>query len=332
MVYSHVNDAAPALAAALEGKRHPLLITHVNPDGDAVGSVAGLGLALEARGHQVTLLTPTVQPPFVRNIPAANRIQDFSANPRLPADVDMIVLVDTGDLRRIGRVWENAREYVLARPIVVVDHHVTNTGEGIVNFVDPSRSSTCELLYELLRAWDVTITPAIATALLFGIWTDTQSFRTSNTTPAALRTAADLLECGADRALIVRDVYNSVAVSTAQLMGLALSAMQQEGPIVWASVSQEMYRATGADDDAAAEVTDYLATLGDFQISAMFKERKDGKIKVSLRSLPPIDVSSIAKQFGGGGHRQAAGFELDGPLPQAEERVIPALRALLDGA
>src|SRR4051794_3507887 len=216
MLYSTVTTAAPALAELIgTNPRRILIISHVNPDGDAIGSVIGLGLALESRGHRVSLLTPTVAPPFVANMPALERVQFFSMDPSLPSDIDLILLVDTGDVRRIGQVWETEREYVLARPIAVIDHHVTNSGEGIVNFVDPGRSSTCELIYQLLRAWDVPITPDIATALLFGVTTDTQSFRTSNTDASALRTAADLLEAGADRERIVHDVYNAIPVTTA---------------------------------------------------------------------------------------------------------------------
>ncbi|HZB95253.1 MAG TPA: bifunctional oligoribonuclease/PAP phosphatase NrnA [Herpetosiphonaceae bacterium] len=327
MIYTTVEHAAPALASYLRDKRHILLITHVNPDGDAIGSLMGLGLALDALGHAVTLLTPNAPPPFVANIPAVNRVQSFSYDPSLPADVDMVILVDTGDVKRIARVWEDARDYLLARPIAVIDHHVTNSGEGSVNYVDPSRSSTCELIYELLRAWDVRITPDIATALLFGITTDTQSFRTSNTTPSALRAAANLLEAGGDREQIVHDVYNNIAFSTARLMGHALLALRDDGPIVWTHVTLAVQAACGAHDDAAAEVTDYLSSLGGYLVSVLFKERSGGIIRVSLRSQPSVDVSAVAQQFGGGGHRQAAGCTLSASLSEAEERVLAAVRA-----
>jgi phosphoesterase RecJ-like protein len=328
-VYSTASEAAPAIAAIVGAKKHILLITHVNPDGDAVGALAGLGLALEGLGHAITLLTPTTRPPFVANIPGADRVQSFAENTGLPADVDLVILVDTGDVQRIARVWDEARDYLLARPIVVIDHHVTNTGEGVVNFVDPSRSSTCELIYELLCAWNFPITSRIATALLFGIMTDTQSFHTSNTTPSALRVAASLLEAGADRALIVHDVYHNIPLSTARLMGHALLAMRHDGPVVWTHVSQAMQREAGADDDASGEVTDYLSSLGGFRVSALFKERRDGSVKVSLRSSPPLDVAAIAQQFGGGGHRQAAGCTLPGPLADAESRVLAAVRDII---
>lgn len=332
-VYVNARAAAPALAACLEDKRHVLVITHVNPDGDAIGSLTGLGLALEARGHRVTLLVPSSPPAFAARVPAFDRIHTWETSIALPGDVDMVVLVDTGDLRRIGRIWDEAAGFLETRPIMVVDHHVTNTGEGVVNYVDPSRSSTCELIYELLRAWDMRITPEMATALLFGILTDTQSFHTSNTTPSALHAAAALLEAGADHPQIVRDIYASTPYHTAKIMGHALLAMQSEAPIVWTQVSLAMQDAVGVGDDEAAEasseVTDYLSSLGGFRASALFKERRDGTVKVSLRSTPPIDVSAVAQQFGGGGHRQAAGCTIVGSLGAVQQQVLPALRAVL---
>ena len=333
MLYSTAASAAPPLARLLGwdgGSRPPvLLITHVNPDGDAIGSLVGLGLALESAGHHVSLLTPTPPPEFVANVPGTGRIQSFSQNQALPADAEVVILVDTGDVRRIARVWDEAQDYLLARPLAVIDHHVTNTGEGIVNFVDPTRSSTCELIYELLCAWQLAVTPDVATALLLGVTTDTQSFRTSNTTPSALRAAADLLEFGANHELVVHDVYQNFPVSTARLIAHALLALQHDEQIVWTHVSQAMQAMTAADDDAASEVTDYLSSLGGFAASVLFKERRDGAVKVSFRSRPPIDVSAVAKQFGGGGHRQAAGCTVEAPLAEAEQLVLRALRSML---
>lgn len=333
MIYTQAAQAAPAIAAQLRGKRHILLITHVNPDGDALGSLLGLGLYLEQQGHQVTMLAPTPLPIYTLRLGAVDRILVYSATPvysetlTLPESVDQIILVDTGDVQRIARVYEEQREYLAARPLIIIDHHATNSGEGLINLIDASLSSNCELLYQLLRAWDAQITPEIATALLMGITTDTQSFKTSNTTPSALRAAADLIEFGADRQLIMRDVYSNIPFETAKLLSLALSELRRDGAIAWTHVTQVMQRSVNASDDAAAEVTDYIANLGGLKATALFKERRDGSVKVSLRSVPGVDVSAVAQQFGGGGHRQAAGATLDGPIHEAEARLIEVLRA-----
>ena len=333
MLYSTIDTAAPALAAFFQPETgqtaHVLIITHINPDGDAIGSSVGLGLALEALGHRVTMVAPTTPPPFLANMPALDRVQDFSVNGQLPADVDRVVLVDTGDVRRIGRVWDDAQAYLLARPIAVIDHHVTNSGEGVVNYVDSSRSSTCELIYETLRAWNLDPSPEVATALLFGIITDTQSFRTSNTSPSALRAAADLLEYGGNREQIVRDVYNAVPATTAKLLGRALEVMQYDDEIVWTHVSNQMQDETGADDDAYSEVTDYLSALGGFRVMVLLKERRDNTVKVSMRSVPGVDVSVVASAFNGGGHKQAAGCTIAASLPEVEAQVLRAVRAQL---
>ncbi len=333
MLYTNAQQAAPAIAACVQDKRHILLITHVNPDGDAIGSLLGLGLYWEQHGYEVTMLAPTPLPIFTQRLRSADRIKVYSQAPMysdtltLPETVDLVVLVDTGDVQRIARVYQEQQAYLAARPLIIIDHHATNSGEGLINLVDPSRSSNCELLYELLKAWDAQITPEIATALLMGITTDTQSFKTSNTTPSALRAAADLVESGADRALIMRDVYSNIPFETAKLLSLALSELKREGPIAWTHVTQVMQRSVGASDDAAAEVTDYIANLGGLKATALFKERRDGSVKVSLRSVPGIDVAAVAQRFGGGGHRQAAGATLQGPLVEAEQQLLDVLKA-----
>ncbi len=333
MLYTDAETAAPAIAQILTGKQHVLLITHVNPDGDAIGSLLGLGLSLEARGHAVTLLAPTPLPLYVTRLGGVERIEVYSKSAvyseimALPASVDLIMLVDTGDIRRIARIYEENPTYVDGRPLVVIDHHATNSGEGQVNLVDASLSSTCELLYRLLRAWNASISAHVATALLMGVITDTQSFKTSNTTPSALRTAADLIELGADRELIMRDVYSNIRFETAKLLSLSLSELRRDGPLAWTHVTQVMQRSVGADDDASAEVTEYIAGLGGLRATALFKERRDGSVKVSLRSVPGVDVAAVAQHFGGGGHRQAAGATLAGPLHEAEERLLAVLRA-----
>lgn len=336
MLYTNAEQAAPAIAECVRGKRHVLLITHVNPDGDAIGSLLGLGLYLEQQGHQVTMLAPTPLPLYTDRLRSVDRIQVYSASPvysetiTLPESVDLIMLVDTGDVQRIARVYHDQQAYIAARPMIIIDHHATNSGEGLINLIDASLSSNCELLYHLLRAWNAKITPEIATALLMGITTDTQSFKTSNTTPSALRAAADLVEAGADRALIMRDVYSSIPIQTARLLSLSLSELKQVGEIAWTHVTQVMQHSVNASDDAAAEVTDYIANLGGLKATALFKERRDGSVKVSLRSVPGIDVAAVAQHFGGGGHRQAAGATLEGPLVEAEQRLLEVLRAAVD--
>lgn len=326
MLYSNAEQAAPAIRECFADKDHILIITHVSPDGDAIGSLLGMGLFLQQQGHIVTMVAPTDLPSYAQRLDQVDRVQVYAHNRHLPASADLVLLVDTGDVRRIGRIYEEQGSYLAGRPLVVIDHHVTNSGEGIVNLVDPAVSSTCELIYHLLRAWDAQITPQIATALLMGVTTDTQSFKTSNTTPSALRTAADLIEQGADRERIMRHVYSSIPFETAKLLALALRDLKREGPIAWTRVTLAMQHEVGADDEAYAEVTDYIANLGGFTATALLKERRDGAVKISMRSLPGVDVAAVARQFGGGGHRQAAGATLDGPLERAEKQLLAALR------
>jgi phosphoesterase RecJ-like protein len=239
-------------------------------------------------------------------------------------------MVDTAALARVGRVYDEHALPLAATPIVIVDHHVTNDGAGTVNLIQPRAASTCELLYELFRAMELPIAPELATCLLIGLTTDTQSFQTSATTADSLRVAADLLRLGADHARIVHEVYYALPASSASLIGLALSGMGRDGPIAWTKVTLAMMQATGADDEAVDEVTRMLQRVGGVQALVVLKERRDGTTKISLRSVPPLNVATLAQRWGGGGHTQAAGATLLMPVEQAEGEVVPLLQALVN--
>src|SRR5262249_25200532 len=192
-------------------------------------------------------------PSYAGWLPGADAIRVYQHGTPFP-DVDLAILVDTASLGRVGRIYEDHAAALLALPIVIVDHHVTNDGVGTLNLIRPAAASTCELLYALFREMGLSITPALATCLLLGLTTDTQSFQTSATGPESLRTAAELLERGADQARVVHEVYQALPTSTAQLIGQALVELRRDGPIAWTTVTQAMMRATGAEDEAADEV------------------------------------------------------------------------------
>jgi phosphoesterase RecJ-like protein len=212
---------------------------------------------------------------------------------------------------------------------MVIDHHVTNDGAGTVNLIQPEAASTCELLYALFRAMDIGVTPQLATCLLLGLTTDTQSFQTSSTSSDSLRVAADLLDLGADQPRIVHEVYYALPASSAALIGLALTELRRDGPIAWSRVTLAMMRATGADDEAVDEVVRAMQRIGGVKALVMFKERQGGTTKISLRSVQPINVAALATRWGGGGHEQAAGATLMMSPEQAEREILPQLRSLV---
>jgi bifunctional oligoribonuclease and PAP phosphatase NrnA len=241
-----------------------------------------------------------------------------------------VIMVDTASLTRVGRIYEEHAEALAALPLVIVDHHVTNEGGGTLNLIDPTAASTCELLYVLFDALGLAVTPPLATCLMLGLITDTQSFQTSATMADSLRIAADLLDHGADHQRVVHEVYFALPDSSATLIGLGLAEMRCEEAIAWTTVTQAMMLQTGAEDEAVDELVRMMQRIAGIQALAMFKERYDGTTKISLRSRSPIDVSELARFWGGGGHMQASGATLHMDAAQAAREVLPRLRALVE--
>lgn len=328
MHYNNPTQAAPAILEQIERANRILILTHINPDGDAIGSMLGVWHALQGLGKQALPLASSPLPSYAAWLPGAEQIRVYQPGALLP-EADLVIMVDTATLARVGRVYDEHALALAALPVVIIDHHVTNDGAGSVNLIEPRAASTCELLYDLFRAMGLAIPPPLATCLLLGLTTDTQSFQTSATTAASLRIAAELLDRGADHGRVVREVYYAIPARSAALVGLALSAMRLDGPVAWTNVTQAMMRESGAEDEAVDEVTRAMQRIGGVRALVVLKERADGTTKISLRAVPPLDVATLAKRWGGGGHAQAAGATLLMPIEQAEREVLPYLRALV---
>jgi phosphoesterase RecJ-like protein len=327
-LFADPERAAPAFAEQIAQANSILILTHINPDGDAVGSMLGMWHALQALGKRALPLASSPLPTYSIWLPGVEHIQTYQPGMDFP-DVDLVIMVDTATFARVGRIYEEHALALAAVPIVIVDHHVTNEGAGTVNLIQPHAASTCELLYALFRAMDIAIDPGLATCLLLGLTTDTQSFQTSATTSDTLRIAAELLDLGADQSRIVREVYYALPASSAALIAMALTEMCREGPIAWTCVTQAMMRAAGAEDEAVDEVTRTMQRIAGVRVLVVFKERYGGSTKISLRSVKPLDVATLATRWGGGGHSQAAGATLMMSPEQAQREVIPLLRALV---
>ncbi len=328
MLYTNADQAAPAIAAYIDRADRVLILTHINPDGDAIGSLLSVWHALRAIGKQALPLASSPLPGYAKWLAGAEQIQVYEPGMVFP-DVDLVVMVDTATLMRIGRIYDEHAQTIINLPIVIVDHHITNDAAGTVNLITPDAASTCELLYDLFHSMGIAITPAMATCLLMGVTTDTQSFQTSATTAESLRVAADLLELGADQNRIVHEVYYALPASSAELIAQALIEMRRDGPIAWTRVTLAMMRAAGADDEAVDEVVRMMQRIAGVQALVVFKERQGGTTKISLRSNQPINVANLAMRWGGGGHAQAAGATLLMSPEQAEHEVLPQLRLLV---
>jgi phosphoesterase RecJ-like protein len=298
-----------AVVDALARADRLIVVTHENPDGDALGSMLGLTRALRGLGKDVVMYLSGDAP-----LPGEYRFLDLSDLTRtLPDDTEqrMLVAVDCASARRIG---PEPDALTRAQEVVDIDHHHDNTRFGAVNLIVADASSTAEIVRDVLRGLDVELTPEIAEPLYVGLVTDTGRFQYSNTTPKALRLGADLVEAGADVHNVFRHVYESVQFAKLKLLARALDRAQlyEGGRLVISYLLKDDFGAVGAEEPYSEGIIDYLRAVEGSEMVALIREppRGDGPARrISLRSShDEIDVSAIARGAGGGGHPQASGF------------------------
>jgi phosphoesterase RecJ-like protein len=302
-----------------------LACSHFRPDGDAIGSLLAMGWALDQLGKAHTLACPHPTPPNFRFLPGWERIT-LELTPS--CDYDLVIALDASSLDR----FEHLREQIerLEAPLLVIDHHVTNTGFGTVNWVEPDASATAEVLFSLLQRLGLQLDEAVATYLLTGIVTDTQGFRTHNTSPRTMEIVVELLKAGAPLSMI-SDQVNRHSLSALRLWAAVLPDVQYRDHIVWGEIPLSVRQASGYAGGDDAELVEFLATVEEAQVAAILYEHEDGTVKLSLRSRPGINVAEVAQQLGGGGHEQAAGATIQGPLECARRRVLALLEQRLIG-
>jgi phosphoesterase RecJ-like protein len=303
----------------LHSAQRVLVISHIRPDGDAVGSLLGLGLSLQDLNKEVQFVLSDGIPVIFRHLPGSDQVRKQSTG-----NFDMIVVVDCSDLKRTGAALIDQPE-----PDINLDHHPTNTEFARYNFVDVSAVATSEMLVEYLPRFGFPISSQVANALLFGMITDTLGFRTFNMTPKAMELAAELMEAGGDLpGLYQRGLLNR-SFAAARYWGAGLSNLEREGKIIWASLSLDDRRSVkypGRDD---ADLISFLSTIEDTDVAIMFVEQGNGIVKISWRSQPAYDVSQVAMHFDGGGHAAAAGASIKGDLKDIQANVIAQTKTML---
>ncbi len=305
----------------LESASSVYVICHIIPDGDAIGSLLGLGLALRRLGKACTMACAD---PVPGKFDFLTGVTDVVSHP--PKDEQVIVTVDCSDLNRLGNLFGESA--FAGRPLLNVDHHRTNVCFGTVNLVR-DLPSTAEIVYDLIRKLHVPIDRDIATALLTGLVTDTLCFRTGNVTSRQLRTASELMQSGASLAQITELVYAREPLSTVCLWGQALASVQTRGRIIWTEIDQHMMRQCNASPNEGSGLVSFLASTMGVDVAAVFREKDDGTIEASLRAGPGWDVSKVAVQLGGGGHARAAGLSGEGSLSSVRDNVLAQLEASL---
>lgn len=325
-----MTGAAEALDALARASRI-VISTHHNADGDGAGSEAALAAHLAQRGKHVRIVNPTRFPePFAFLLDDASRILSVDRPEAAAAcrKADLAVVLDTSDVKRIGPVHALVRHL----PTVVVDHHPSGRNEisGVV-VRDTEAAATGEIVFHLLERVGASWTPQMAAALYTAVMTDTGGFRFSNTTPACLRTAARLVELGAEPDELHRRTYGSFRRRRFALLQESLATLEvhESGRIAWMLVPSGAYARTEAAVDDLEGFVDVPRSIRGVDVALLFRVAKDGQTKVSMRSGSSVDVNRLAAAFGGGGHPRAAGALLPEPIEDAAERVVAAVVAAL---
>jgi phosphoesterase RecJ-like protein len=300
-----------------------LAITHISPDGDAIGSLLGFTHAMRSLGK---IVTPACQDQIHPRFNYLNGVRDIKQSGE--GSFDLIVSLDASDMARLGNIYIPAQHAAL--PIVALDHHITNTLFGAANVVEPNCSSTAEIVLALLRRMNLPITPDIANALLTGVITDTLAFRTSNTTPDTLAAAMELMRCGGNLQEVTRQALVLRSFDSLRLLGAGLIAAKADGRIAYATIPRRLRKDLGVKEDRGdAGLVGTLVTAYEVDVVAVFVELANGDIEISFRAQPGFDVSQVALELGGGGHPAAAGCTLPGPMRDAVNRVLPRLKQVV---
>jgi phosphoesterase RecJ-like protein len=311
------------LLAALRTARSVLVASHENPDGDAIASTLALYNALRATGRDVVAYNRDGVPNDYRFLPGWEAVVT-----RVPADAafDLGIVLDAGELRRAGN-WIRA----VSRTLVNIDHHPHSEDFGDIYYVDEQASATGVLVYRLLQAAGWPITPEIAVCLYTTILSDTGSFRYSNADPEAFRVAGEMVAKGVDPWSIASGLYESQEEARLRLLGMALPTIEVApcGTFASITVTEEMMAATGARSEHTDRFVNYPRSIRGVEVAIFFRQIGPDRYKIGFRSKGTVDVGALAREFGGGGHHNAAGTVIEGTLPAIRQQVFTRVGELL---
>ena len=314
------NQISGEIKARLADAKKVVIASHVRPDGDAIGSLLGLGLALKDAGKTVTMVLVDGVPSSFKFLEGTDLIKKDPGN-----DHDTFITVDCADFKRTGKLFEN-----FGQPDINIDHHKTNENFGKLNLIEADEVATAAILTKHLPEWGLNISKPVAAALLAGILTDTLGFRTSNVTPDALRQAAQLMETGVDLPEIYMESLVRKSFPAAKYWGAGLSSLESKNGIVWGTLTLADRKSTGYGGNDDADLINMISAINGQKVGMVFVEQSDNHVKISWRALQPgIDVSPVAKFFKGGGHAAAAGADIEGSLETIQKEVLLKTRELL---
>jgi len=303
-----------------------LLASHTNPDGDAIGSLLAIGIALDRLNKKIFLYNESPIPAVYRFLPFIERIEHEIPD---TLQFDTAVILDCGNIQRIGKGTPAASRI----PVVLnIDHHITNNNFGTCRLIDNNACSTAEIVYRIVKKMEIPINSEIATSIYTGILTDTGSFRFSNTNKSAFAICEEMIGCGVRPYEVARHVYGTYSLGRIRLLNLALDSIEisENGKLSMMTITQEMIHETGTNSEDIDGLINYAKRIEDVKVAALIQEQKNDPgqsnglktFHVSLRSEGSFDVSAIASSFGGGGHPGAAGFNIETTLETLKARII----------
>ncbi len=317
------------LSAIATGQRF-VLSSHANPDGDAIGSEIGLARILAKLGKESLIWNRDGVPPLYRPMPGTDRIHAGASPPDgFPAGFDGAIILECPSLDRTG-----LESFLPSLPLINIDHHLGNVGYGVAQWVDELAPAVGEMVFRLARAMGVEVDAETATCLYLTLVTDTGGFRFANASATAFRAAADLVAAGARPEQVSQWLYESYPPGMIRLLGAMLGTLELhlEGRISSVLLTQQMFQAAGAAPGDSESLIDFPRSIAGVCATALLREKAPGRVKVSLRSRGAVDVEKVARQHGGGGHKNAAGFELPGSPGELRAQVVAEVARAVEEA
>lgn len=304
-----------------------LVVSHVQPDGDAISSTSVVSWLLRKLGKSAVLINESDLPARLDYLYHFDQIISYNKT-ELNQKFDAIICVDCADFRRIGDV---VNLFVPGARLLNIDHHPTNNSFGDVNVIRAEAAATVEILFDLIEYAGFELDLDCATAIYTGLLTDTGGFRYSNTSPRVMEIASRLLALGVSGNRLADLLLEKMTMAKLKLLQIALHRLtfSENLEIGWLYIGKDDLRDTGAVREDLEGIVNYALNVDGVEVGILFKETDDGAVKASLRSAGKADVAAIAQAFGGGGHIRASGCRLEGPLPDAIERLVEAVRKAL---
>ncbi len=308
---------------AIQQYKSFLIVGHYHPDGDAIGSALALGMSLKKLKKRIAVYNRDDVPYNLKFLPGIRQLTNiFPA-----AKFDCAIMVDCAQPKRISKEFADAVESKTFKALICIDHHLLDAPVGDIDCIDPKAASTGCVIWSLLKKMRLNKSADIANLIYCTLTVDTGSFRYSNTTAAVFDLAAELLREGANPWLVARNLEENNPVVRYRLLGLSLKSLHIgfNGKFASMDVTREMLQTVEAHEDLSDEFANYPRSIAGVEVSALYREMKEGQIKISLRSKLKVDVSKITKQFGGGGHKHAAGCIIHADLPTAKLQIENAV-------